>query len=302
VTAPLKTILLTGKTGQVGHELVTALQPLGRVIAVGREQMNLAMPDSVINGIRTIKPDIIVNAAAYTAVDDAEAEPELALQINATAPGVMAEEAKNCRALLIHYSTDYVFDGRKDGVYTEADPPNPLNAYGRTKLAGEKNIVATGCRHLILRTSWIYSGRGTNFLLTMLDLARKHSELRVVEDQIGSPTWARTLAEKTAAALDIADSSGETGIYHLSADGHTSRHAFAKAIIDLARESSGITDGWAGIMPCTTAQFPRPAVRPLNAATAKNKIRSDLGISMPRWESDLKECMLSLGRFSRTSD
>lgn len=300
--ASLKTILLTGKTGQVGHELATALQPLGRVIAVGREQMDLARPDTIPAAIRECSPDIIVNAAAYTAVDDAEAEPELALRINADAPGIMAEEARSSGALLVHYSTDYVFDGRKNGLYTEADMPNPLNAYGRSKLAGERNIESSGCRHLILRTSWIYAGRGTNFLLTMLKLARQRPELTVVEDQIGSPTWAHSLAASTATAIGVADAQDKTGIFHLSADGHVSRYAFARGIIDLAKQASGVADGWAEIKPCSTAQFLRPAVRPLNVATSKDKIGLTLGICMPHWQEQLEACLFSMRRDGLTPE
>jgi len=290
----LKTILLTGKTGQVGNELVAALQPLGRVVAVGRDRMDLAQPDSIISCIREIRPDIIVNAAAYTAVDNAEAEPELAMKINADAPGLMAEEAHRCGALLVHYSTDYVFDGRAKIAYTEQDPPNPLSVYGRSKLAGETNIRAANCRHLILRTSWIYADRGTNFLLTMLKLAREHPELAVVEDQIGSPTWARALAKATATTLDKADRSGISGTYHLSADGHVSRFEFARKILDIARQSSGIFDGWAEIKSCTTAQFPRPAERPLAAAMSQVKILKELGVTMDHWTAQLRECMALL--------
>lgn len=291
----MTTILLAGKTGQVGHELITALAPLGRVIAVGRDQFDLTRADSIINSIRGIAPDIIVNAAAFTAVDDAEADPELATQINATAPGLMAEEARRSGALLVHYSTDYVFDGSKTGVYSEQDPPNPVNLYGRSKLEGERNITASGCRHLILRASWTYGARGTNFLRTMLRLARLHAELDVVTDQFGSPTWSHELAQATARILQSPRLAPETlGTYHLSAEGHTSRFAFAQAIIEMARQASGIETGWASIKPTTTVNYPRPAARPLNAATSKEKIQRLLNISMPSWPDQLRRCLFSV--------
>lgn len=291
----MTTILVTGRTGQVGHELTSALAPLGRVVAVGRDQCDLTQADSIIRCIRDIAPDIIVNTAAFTAVDDAEAEPVAAMQINGEAPGIMAEEARRRNLLLLHYSTDYVFDGSKAGVYSEDDAANPVNTYGKTKLAGERNIIASGCRHLILRTSWTYGGRGTNFLLTMLRLAREQRSVPVVTDQTGSPTWARALAAATAEVLLAQDRSPDTlGIYHLSAEGHVPRCEFAETIIALAREASGIAEGWAGITPTTTADYPRPAARPLNAATSKDKIRRSLGIVMPHWKQQLRACLFSL--------
>ena len=290
----MKTILLTGRTGQVGHELISALAPVGRVVAVGRDQLDLSNPDSITACVREVRPDIIVNAGAYTAVDDAEAEPDLAIRVNADAPAILAEEAKRSGALLLHYSTDYVFDGRKAGIYSEEDAPNPLNAYGRSKLAGEKNIIASGCRHLIFRTSWLYADRGTNFLLTMLRLARQRSSLRVVTDQIGSPTWATALAAATVTALGAPDLSDKLGVYHLSADDHTSRYAFAEEIIRLAIKYSGTGAGWATLTPCTTDEFPRPAARPLNAAAAKYKFQYAFGSAMPRWAAQLRDCIRTL--------
>lgn len=293
----MKTILLTGKTGQVGHELVTALAPLGRVIAVGRDRLDLTQPDSIVRCVRDTAPDIIVNAAGYTSVDDAESEPELAMQVNAAATGIMAEEAKRSGALLVHYSTDYVYDGSKAGLYHEDDTPNPVNVYGRSKLEGEYNIKAGGCRHLILRTSWLYADRGVNFLLTMLRLARQRAELEVVADQSGSPTWARELAQATARILQSPRLAPDTlGTYHLSADGHVSRCAFAQAIVEMARQASGTDSGWANIRPTTTANYPRPAARPLNAATSKAKVGDRLGITMPHWTEQLRGCLSSIGQ------
>jgi len=288
----LKTILLTGRTGQVGHELITALAPVGRVVAVGREQLDLAQPDSIAACVREVRPDIIVNAGAYTAVDDAEAEPQLAMRVNADAPAILAEEAKRSGALLLHYSTDYVFDGRKEGLYTEDDTPNPLNAYGLSKLAGEQRIVASGCRHLIFRTSWLYANRGTNFLLTMLELARTREQMKVVDDQIGSPTWARTLAEASVRALLHPGLDSRLGIYHLSAPGHVTRYDFAAEIIRLAETMRG--GSWARITPCSTLEFPRPAARPLNAATSKERFRSAFGDIIPHWTDQLHDCMRTL--------
>ncbi len=291
----MKTILLTGKTGQVGHELITALAHLGHVVVVGRAQLDLTQPDSIIRCIRDTAPDIIVNAAAFTAVDDAEAAPELATKVNAVAPGIMAEEARRRSALLVHYSTDYVYDGTKAGAYCEKDSPNPVNIYGRSKLEGERNITASGCRHLILRTSWIYGERGTNFLRTMLRLARLHTELDVVADQFGSPTWAHELATATARILQTPRLDPDMlGIYHLSADGHTSRFAFAATIIAMARQASGTAEGWATIRPTTTANYPRPATRPLNAVTSKEKIGRLLGITTPGWTDQLRKCLFSM--------
>ncbi|MBX3665776.1 MAG: dTDP-4-dehydrorhamnose reductase [Burkholderiales bacterium] len=291
----MKTILLTGKTGQVGHELVTTLAPLGRVVAVGRDQLDLTQPDSIVRCVRETAPDIIVNAAGYTSVDDAESVPELAMQVNATAPGIMAEEARRSGALLVHYSTDYVYDGSKAGVYREDDTPNPVNVYGRSKLEGEYHITASGCRHLILRTSWLYADRGVNFLLTILRLARQRAELEVVADQSGSPTWARELAQATARILQSPRLAPDTlGTYHLSADGHVSRFAFAQTIVEMARQASGMDTGWANIRPTTTANYPRPAARPLNATTSKERFRTAFGDCLSHWRDSLSDCMRDL--------
>jgi dTDP-4-dehydrorhamnose reductase len=284
----VKTILLTGKTGQVGWELQRVLAPFGRIVALDRTQMNLIDPDSIRKAIHDASPDIIVNAAGYTAVDKAETEPDLAMQVNATGPGVMAEEARRIRALLIHYSTDYVFDGTSTAPYVEDDEPNPLNVYGKSKLEGERAIAASGCAHLILRASWIYSNRGTNFVLTMLKLARERQELAVVNDQIGSPTWARALAESTAKLLGNADDALEnTGSYHLSAIGYVSRFEFAKKIVEAAQEVFGDGKGWATVRPIRTADYPLPAARPLNCATTKEKIKRVFGIEMSDWRLQL---------------
>lgn len=291
----MKTILLIGRNGQVGHELVSALAPLGNVIALGRAELDLAQPDSIVRCIRTAQPDIIVNAAGYTSVDGAESERELAMQINGVAPGIMAEESRRLGAMLLHYSTDYVFDGTGSRPYTEDDAPNPVNVYGHSKLAGERLIAETGCNHLILRASWIYSARGTNFVLTMLRLARTKTEIRVVDDQIGSPSWARTLAHTTSELLGIATSRPfASGVYHFSAQDYVSRFEFAAKIIDTAKTLSGNTAGWASVARSTTADYPLPAARPLNVATSKEKLLQAFGISMPGWEAQLGSFMPEL--------
>ena len=292
-------ILVTGKNGQVGRELVRCLQPLGGVIATGRAELDLANPDSIRRAMREYAPQIVVNAAAYTAVDKAESEPEVARQVNAIGPGVLAEEAKRVHALFLHYSTDYVFDGVLGRPYAEDDAPNPLNVYGMTKLQGERAITAVGGAFLILRTSCVYSDQPPNFVLTILKLARQKSEIAVVDDQIGSPTWARTLAETTAElAGQEARARQAPGVYHLSAPDYISRYAFARRIVQLAREISPQSVGSPDIRPITTAEFPLPAQRPLNAATSKDKVLRVFGLRMDTWEAQLRKClwmMLSSG-------
>jgi dTDP-4-dehydrorhamnose reductase len=288
-------ILLAGPTGQVGWELERALSALGTVTAPARPQFDLRQPDSIRNAIRRNNPEIIVNAAGYTAVDRAESEPELAMQVNGIAPGVMAEEAKRAGALLVHYSTDYVFDGAQAAPYVEADEPHPLNAYGRTKLAGERAIAAAGGAYLTLRTSWVYGARRPNFVLTMLKLAGEKPELSVVEDQIGSPTWARSLAAATVEILRRPEHARRApGIYHLSARGHTSRFDFARRILEIAREISGGTGLTAKLRRITAAQFPLPAVRPLNVATSKDKVERVFGVRLPDWDIILRAFLLEL--------
>lgn len=289
----MTTILLTGRTGQVGWELERILTPLGRVIALGRSEMELTRSDSIRDSIRAASPDIIVNAAGYTAVDKAEMKPDLAMQINAAAVGVMAEEAKRVNATLVHYSTDYVFDGMGSSPYREEDRPNPVNVYGRSKLAGEHAIAKTGCDHLILRTSWVYSSRSdANFVATILRLAQEREQLSIVNDQIGSPTWARALAQATSELIKRRNSSRDhPGIYHLSASGCTSRFDFAKRILELAREMSPSHKRWASIRSITSAEYPLPALRPLNVAVCKQKIGRIFGIEMSGWEEQLRSCL-----------
>jgi dTDP-4-dehydrorhamnose reductase len=288
-------ILVTGKSGQVGGELQTTLAPLGAVTALDVEQMDLAKPDSIRRVVRELKPGIIVNAAAYTAVDKAESEPELAMQVNGVAPGILAEEAKRLGALLVHYSTDYVFDGESDRAYTEEDVPNPINAYGRSKLAGERAIEAVGGQYLILRSSWVYSARGSNFVLTVLRLAREKPELAMVDDQSGSPTWARALAEATVELLRKKELiSQNSGLYHLAAGGDATRFELANAIIEIMQDVSGARGGWAKVKPITTREYPLPARRPPHPVMSRDRIERVLGIKMTHWKQALRSCLAEL--------
>ena len=275
-------ILLAGRNGQVGWELLKALAPLGEILAPGRAQLDLGDAARLREAVRVANADVIVNAAAYTAVDRAESERDAAFAVNAAAPGVLAEEAKKSGALLVHYSTDYVFDGEKPAPYVEEDAPNPLNVYGASKLAGERAIAASGCRHLILRTSWVYGPRGSNFMLTMLRLARERPELRVVDDQVGAPTSSLAIARATAQLLRP----GAHGTYHLSAAGHTSWCGFARAI--LAR--AGIATPVAAIR---TADYPTPARRPRNSRLNCARLRADFGLALAPWEEQLAEVTLA---------
>ena len=298
-------ILVTGKNGQVGFELLRSLAGRGQVTAVGRDEMDLSDPDSIRRTVREIGPDLIVNAAAYTAVDQAEAEPELALAVNGVAPGILAEEAKRVGAALIHYSTDYVFDGTRTSPYTEDDAPRPINVYGRTKLAGERAIQAVDAPHLILRTSWIYGARGKNFLLTILRLARERDELAVVDDQVGAPTWSRALAEATGDILKrlgygeegFIDACRERrGLYHLSAAGQTSWYGFAAAILAHAANpkpgmSAFALDRAPVVKPIPTEQYPLPAARPRYSMLANAKLQRVFGVALPDWQTGLAECM-----------
>jgi dTDP-4-dehydrorhamnose reductase len=288
-------ILLTGKSGQVGWELQTTLAPLGAVTALDVEQMDLAQPDSIRRVVRELKPGIIVNAAAYTAVDKAESELDLAMQVNGVAPGILAEEAKRLNALLVHYSTDYVFDGELDRAYTEEDVPNPVNAYGKSKLAGERAIESVGGQYLILRSSWVYSARGANFVLTVLRLARERPELAMVDDQCGSPTWARALAQATAELLRQGrHGAGLGGTYHLAAGGHASRHEFATRIIRIMESLSGQAGSWARVRAISTDRYPLPARRPPRPLLGQDKIARIFGIRMAHWEAPLRDFLAGL--------
>lgn len=275
-------ILLTGRRGQIGWELERSLSALGEIAAFDRQGLDLARPDEIVARTRAVKPHVIVNAAAYTAVDKAESEPDLALAINARAPAILAEEARQLGALLVHYSTDYVFDGTKTGPYTEDDVPNPLSVYGRAKLEGERAIQAAGGRHLILRTSWVYASRGNNFLLTILRLAREKPELRIVSDQRGTPTWARDLAAATTDLLQAGDI--PTGLYHLTAAGETTWFRFAGEILRLASLA-------VPLQAIPTTEYPTPAMRPRNSVLSNAKLSGETGILLRPWLDSVVRCM-----------
>jgi len=282
----VKRILLTGGTGQVGWELQRTLAPLGDVVVLDRRKLDLADPDAIRAAIRAARPEFIVNAAGYTAVDQAETEIEKAMRVNGLAPGVMGEEALRLGAHLVHYSTDYVFDGSKDGPYTEDDAAAPLNAYGRSKLAGEQAIRASGCRHLIFRVSWIYGLHGKNFLRTMLRLAQEREELRVVADQFGAPTWSRLIAEATALAL--ARPRPPEGLYQGRCAGHTSWHGFSEAILALSRNLRSREPALTAI---PTHDYPLPAQRPRNSRLACDRLAEDVSIRLPDWNDALRLCL-----------
>ena len=286
-------ILLTGKTGQVGHELERSLRGLGEIIALDRSQMDLSDLDQVRDVVRTVKPALIINPAAYTAVDKAESEPELAMRINGEAPGVMAEEAGKIGAAMIHYSTDYVFDGSKDRPYLETDPTCPVNVYGSSKLAGEQAIQAAGIPHLIFRTSWVYGMYGKNFLLTMMRLAQERDELRIVADQHGSPTWSGTIADSTAAVVaksiqapDAIDWLRQhSGIYHLTCQGQTTWHGFTQAIV-----AATMTGKKPVLTPIATQDYPLPAKRPAYSVMSGEKFIRNFS-DLPSWENALVSCL-----------
>jgi dTDP-4-dehydrorhamnose reductase len=281
-------ILLTGAGGQVGWELQRTLAPLGEVIAADRTVLDLADTAGIRRTVAAIAPDLIVNPAAYTAVDRAESEPGLANAINAVAPGELAA----CGIPLVHFSTDYVYDGKKPDAYTEADAPNPLGVYGASKLAGDQAVLQSGAPHLILRTGWVYGLRGRNFLLTMQRLARERDTLAVVNDQFGAPTWSRLIAEATALTiarwLDRPDQNATSGIYHLSCGGRTSWHGFAAAI--LAR-LAGTETNLARLKAIPTSGYPTPAARPANSRLNNDKLEATFGVRLPGWENALALCL-----------
>ncbi|MGE8409757.1 MAG: dTDP-4-dehydrorhamnose reductase [Pseudomonas sp.] len=283
-------ILVSGHNGQVAQALQRALTDLGQVQMLGRDQLDLAHPERIAERVRALAPDLIINAAAHTAVDQAENEPELAFAINAEAPGVFAEEAARLGIPLIHYSTDYVFDGSKATPYTEDDAPNPLGVYGRSKLAGEQAIAAVGAEHLILRTSWVYSRHGRNFLLTMQRLLQEKPELRVVADQIGAPTWAGTIAASTRQLIERwqAGQAGEWGTYHLTAQGETSWFGFAQAIAEHL-ENTG--KPCATLLPIPSSEYPTPARRPLNSRLDCSRLQRQWQVSQPDWRQALIDCL-----------
>ena len=291
----MTTLLLLGASGQLGRALAQSLAPLGTVHAVDRAALDLRDPERIAHVVAAPRPDVIVNAAAYTAVDEAEAHPAVAHAVNADAPAELARAAKACGALLVHYSTDYVFDGGKPSPYDEGDVPNPLNVYGRSKLAGENAIRESGADHLIFRTSWVYAAVGRNFVLTMLELAREHETLRVVCDQLGTPTWARRVAETTALALrhDLPLRRGarfESATLHLAASGATTWHGLAERVVAGGRRR-GAPLACREVLPIPSADDPTPARRPANSRLAVGRLLERYRIGLPAWEQDLESCL-----------
>ena len=294
-------ILLLGKNGQVGWELQRSLAPLGALTALDRQGGSglcgdLSDLEGLAATVRTLQPQVIVNAAAYTAVDKAESEPELARCINAEAPAVLAREAQACGALLVHYSTDYVFDGSGDQPWAEGAPTGPLSVYGVTKLAGEQAIVQSGCAHLILRTSWVYAARGGNFAKTMLRLAQERERLTVIDDQWGAPTGAELIADVTAHAIaQTRQQPGKAGIYHLAPAGETTWHAYAKYVIAQARQAQeAIKIKATEIAPIPTSAYPTPARRPHNSRLNCAKLQATFGLHLSPWQDGVRRMLAEI--------
>jgi len=284
-------ILIFGRMGQLGWELRHRLACLGHVISVEYPDVDFLYPESIRGIVRNIEPNVIVNAAAYTAVDKAESDVELAGKINGEAPGILAEEAKRLGSLLVHYSTDYVFDGLKQGAYSECDEPNPMNVYGKSKLAGDCAIQSLNGDYLIFRTSWVYGARGNNFLLTMLRLAKEVGELQVVNDQIGAPTSSECIAQATANVLaQVLTPSGtgldgRSGIYNMTSAGETSWHGFAKSLLTKSAKCMGFKVP--NLVPIATSEFLRPAKRPANSRLCCQRLEDAFGVRLPEWEEAL---------------
>ena len=292
-------ILLFGKDGQLGWELNRSLQPLGEIVVLDIEEVDFSEPESLRQIVQNESPDVICNAVAYTAVDKAEEDEALALKINGEAPGVLAEEALKLGALLIHYSTDYVFDGTKASPYVETDAPGPVNAYGRTKLAGELAVQSSGCDYLILRTSWVYASRANNFLLTMLKLVQEREELSIVADQIGAPTTARLIADTTILCVQQVMKERLAGVfssdlYHLTASGHTSWHGFTKEIVSLASQNAKLQLTIKELKAIPTSDYQAPAARPMNSQLELTKLESVFTLKMPDWKESLSVCMAEI--------
>lgn len=290
--APLR-LMVTGSTGQVGWELLRSLAPLGEVIAADRARMDLTDPDSIRNAIREIRPAVLINPAAWTAVDRAETEAKAAAAVNSDAPAVLAEECRRLDALLVHYSTDFVFDGSGLMPWSEDDPTGPLNVYGATKLAGETAVIQSGARHLVLRTSWVYSLRGSNFLRTIVRLAQRNDTLRVIDDQYGAPTSAAAVADLTAHMVSRHFASERLraleGVYHTSCAGRTSWHGFAVAILERlfrrpAHREALRLERMPEILPIPASEYPLPARRPANSQLALDKLQEHWGLTMPHWQ------------------
>jgi dTDP-4-dehydrorhamnose reductase len=301
-------IVIVGRNGQLAWEANQRFQGLGEVICIGRPELDLTDIERVRAEIRKIRPSIVVNTAAYTAVDQAESEPEVAMKINSEAPAVMAEEAKRLGALFITYSTDYVFDGKKAAPYNEGDPTAPLNVYGASKLSGEQAVEAVDGNYLIFRTSWVYGARGKNFLKTILKLAAERPELRIVDDQIGAPTWSRDLADATrkiieqlaaqssSARISIGEVLGDRrGIYHMTAAGSVSWCGFAAAIVEEMGKRNSSKGNLAKVVPIPTSEYPTPAARPQNSRLCNEKLKNAFGVTLPHWLTSLTTVMDELG-------
>ncbi|NUP87550.1 MAG: dTDP-4-dehydrorhamnose reductase [Burkholderiaceae bacterium] len=294
-------ILLLGKNGQVGWELQRALAPLGELVACdfdspGELRADFTQPETLRALVWRVQPVVIVNAAAHTAVDKAEAEPDLAHQLNATAPAVLADEAEACGALLVHYSTDYVFDGSGVEAREEDDATGPLNVYGRSKLEGERLIRMSGCQHLILRTSWVYAARGGNFARTMLRLAAEREEMKVVNDQIGAPTGADLLADVTAHAIrHLAQHPQDGGLYHCVAAGETNWNLYAKEVLALAAQAQpAIKLKATDVAPVPTSAFPTPAARPHNSRLNTARLQATFGLRLPHWRDGVARMLTEI--------
>lgn len=299
-------VLVTGAGGQVGAEVARELDGRARVLARERAFLDVADPASIREGVRGARPDVIVNCAAYTAVDRAETDREAAHAANAVGPGVLGEEAKRCGALLLHFSTDYVYDGSKPAPYVEDDAVNPLSVYGATKLDGERAVAASGAAHLVLRTSWVYGPRGRNFLFTMLRLGRERPELRIVDDQKGAPTSSRALARLVREILDRGGDTDEisreevervsaaSGIYHATAAGATTWFGFARAIFDEMARQDRLDFAAPRLVPIATRDYPTPARRPANSVMSNEKLRAAFGVSIPDWRAGLEEVVSAI--------
>ncbi|HUJ01309.1 MAG TPA: dTDP-4-dehydrorhamnose reductase [Usitatibacter sp.] len=301
-------VLVTGAAGQVGADVARALEGRAEVLALDRAALDLSNPAAIVARVREACPRVIVNAAAYTAVDRAESEAESARALNARAPAVLADEARRCGALLVHYSTDYVFDGAKSGAYVESDPPSPVNVYGATKLEGERAIAASGCAHVILRTSWVYAPRGRNFLLTMLGLARTRDEIRVVDDQHGAPTASLELARATLGLFvppgagrpveetDLERVRSRGGLFHATAGGETTWFGFARAIFAGWAARAGPSFRVPRLVPISASEYPTPARRPANSLLSCERLARDFGVRLADWREGLDEVLSALAR------
>lgn len=294
-------ILLLGSNGQLGWELQRSLAPLGELLVLQRDSesytADFSEPEAVVATVRALNPDVIVNAAAHTEVDRAEGEPELARLLNATTPGLVAEEAAKLGALLVHYSTDYVFDGSGSIPRDESAQPGPLSVYGRTKLEGERLIVGSGCRHLIFRTSWVYAARGRNFVKTMLRLASEREQLRIINDQIGAPTGADLLADVTAHAIrEVLREPGKVGLYHCAAAGETSWYAYAQFVFEQAR-ACGVALKVREVLPISSSEYPTAAPRPLNSRLDTRRLCTSFGLCLPDWHKGVQRMLTETRSF-----